>query len=120
MMNLVAPGGVQVGIASLLELPEVNYIAVETDRPAELEKIRNFDCKCERRSKENAERPHVSCSQQIDPDVIWETRTGMAGLTREQQDMVIMGIIKTCMNDSEMTQQENKQEANVQQVHLDG
>ena len=43
-----APGGGQVGIALLLELPEVNYIAVETDRPAELEKIRNFDCKCER------------------------------------------------------------------------
>lgn len=103
-----APGGVHVGIASLLELPEVNNIAVETDRKAELEKIMSFDCKCERRCKENAERPHVSCSQQIQPEVIWETRIGMAGLTREQQDMVIMGTIKTCMNDSEMTQSSKK------------
>ena len=63
--------GVHVGIASLLELPEINNAAVETDRPAELEKIRNFDCNCERQSKDNAERPPVFCSQQIDPDVIW-------------------------------------------------
>ena len=102
------PGGVQVGIASLLLLPEVNNVAVDSERPAEMEKIRNFDCKCQKksqkRSKENIEPQHVSCSKQLDADVIWETRTDMASLTKDQRDMVLMGIIKTCMNDSEMTQ----------------
>ena len=98
------PGGVQVGIASLLQLPEVNNVTVDIDRSAEMQKIKNFDCKCKKKSKENVDRLHVSCSQQLDPDVIWETRMDMAALSKDQKDMVILGIIKTCMNDSEITQ----------------
>lgn len=102
------PGGVQVGIAPLLLLPQVNNIAVDTDRPTEMEKIRNFDCKCGKRSKENKERPHVSCSQQLDADMIWESRMDMAALSKDHKDMFLLGIIKTCMNDSEMTQSTKK------------
>ena len=102
------PGGVQVGIASLLCLPEVNSVAVDTDRSAEMEKIINFDCGCQQRAKENAEQPRVSCSKRLNPDFIWETRTDMAALTREQKDLVILTCIKTCMNDSEMTQSTKK------------
>ena len=102
------PGGVQVGIASLLASAEINNLAIDPDRPAEMEKILNFDCKCQKRSKGSVDRPHVSCSQQLDPDVIWQTRMEMGALSKDQKDLVILGFIKACMNSSEMTQSTKK------------
>ena len=98
------PGGVNVDITALLKLPEVNHVAVDSDRPAEMQKIRNFHCGCQEGRKENSDIQPLSCSQRLDPDMICDTRMEMAALSKEQKDMVVMGIIKTCMNDSEMTQ----------------
>ena len=99
------PGGIQVGIVdSLLRSEEVTNVAVASDRTAEMLKIKNFECKCQENRKENSLLPSVSCSQKLDPEMICDTRMETAALTREQRDMFLLGIIKTCMNDSEMTQ----------------
>ena len=83
-------------------------LASEPAAAAEMAKIRNFDCKCQRKrhNKENSGQQtsfNASCSQNLDPAVIMETRREMAALPRDHRDMVLLAIITTCMNDSEMT-----------------
>ena len=99
------PGGVQLGfVDSLVTSEEVTNVAPASDRTEEMTKIRNFDCKCKEYRKENSQLQPVSCSKKLDPEMICDTRMETAALTREQRDMFLLGIIKTCMNDSEMTQ----------------
>ena len=93
---------------SCMEFDETNSSLCSEPSPAEMEKIINFDCKCQRKQKENSERQPGSCSQKLDPDVIWETRRDMAALSRDHRDLVLLGIIKTCMNDSDMTRSTKK------------
>ena len=101
-----APGGVQLSIAPLLpeQLAGLNDVVVECDRPAEMDKIRSFDCKCNERRKENSGHKPVSCSQKLDADMIYQNRIEIQALTKDERDMFMLGVIKTCMNDSEMTQ----------------
>ena len=104
------PGGIQVGIAPLLpeQLPELNDVAVESDLPTEMAKIRSFDCKCHERRKENSEHKPESCSKKLKEDMIYQSRMEMHALTKDERDMFLLGVIKTCMNDSEMTQCSNQ------------
>ena len=53
-------GTVAVGIENILR--SVDTVTVDTDCTKEMDKIRNFDCKCQQRRKENSEQA-VSCSQ---------------------------------------------------------
>ena len=99
------PGGIQFGIVdSLLRSEEVGCVAAASDRTEEMLKIRNFDCKCQARRKENSEQPPVSCSKKLKPELIFDRRMETAALTREQRDLFLLGIIQACVNDSELTQ----------------
>ncbi|XP_072289002.1 uncharacterized protein [Eucyclogobius newberryi] len=57
----------------------------------ELEKIRNFDCKCYSRRKENSLLSSKSCSGKLTPELMYKLRSDSLAAEREWQDMRIIG-----------------------------
>ncbi|XP_055076286.2 uncharacterized protein [Misgurnus anguillicaudatus] len=71
----------------------ISVVTFEGDEDREMQKIRNFDCKCYTRRKEN---PHgrQSCSQKLSPDIMYNIRMDSLAAEKEWQDMRIIGHLE--------------------------
>ncbi|XP_072298341.1 uncharacterized protein [Eucyclogobius newberryi] len=81
------------GHAEELEREITDAIATVTfaGENEELEKIRNFDCKCYSRRKENSLLSSKSCSGKLSPELMYKLRSDSLAAEREWQDMRIIG-----------------------------
>ncbi|MEQ2246333.1 hypothetical protein ILYODFUR_037316 [Ilyodon furcidens] len=59
-----------------------------------MEKIRNFDCKCYGRRKENSLLGTQSCSRKLSPELMYNIRMDSLAAEREWQDMRIIGHLE--------------------------
>ncbi|XP_041960055.1 uncharacterized protein LOC121718821 isoform X16 [Alosa sapidissima] len=68
-----------------------------------MEKIRNFDCRCYGRRKENSLLGTRSCSHKLSPEVMYNIRLDSLAAEREWQDMRIIGHLEASRRTSEIT-----------------
>ncbi|XP_013999733.1 uncharacterized protein [Salmo salar] len=66
--------------------------AMEPGYDKEMDKIRQFDCKCGEGRKEDNE---GSCTKKLYPDRIYKYRRNMASLTQRLRDIAILGVLNT-------------------------
>ncbi|KAK5613148.1 hypothetical protein CRENBAI_000903 [Crenichthys baileyi] len=66
----------------------------EENRNREMEKIRNFDCKCYGRRKENSLLGTQSCSRKLSPELMYNILMDSLAAEREWQDMRIIGHLE--------------------------
>ncbi|MEQ2198739.1 hypothetical protein XENOCAPTIV_017510 [Xenoophorus captivus] len=84
-------------VAEELERKISEAIAITTfeeNRNSEMEKIRNFDCKCYGRRKENSSLGTQSCSRKLSPEIMYNIRMDSLAAEREWQDMRIIGHLE--------------------------
>lgn len=84
----------------------ISTVTFEGDKDSKMEKIRNFDCKCYRRRKENSLLGTQSCSHKLSPELMYNIGMDSFAAEREWQDMRIIGQLEvnTCtVVTSEMT-----------------
>ncbi|CAK6972703.1 uncharacterized protein LOC125271036 [Scomber scombrus] len=72
----------------------ISVVTFEGDKDSEMEKIRNFDCKCYTRRKENSIQERQSCSHKLSPEVMYSIRMDSLAAEREWQDMRIIGHLE--------------------------
>ncbi|MEQ2271120.1 hypothetical protein XENORESO_021997 [Xenotaenia resolanae] len=59
-----------------------------------MEKVRNFDCKCYGRRKENSSLGTQSCSRKLSPVLMYNIRMDSLAAEMEWQDMRIIGHLE--------------------------
>ncbi|MEQ2178558.1 hypothetical protein GOODEAATRI_015340 [Goodea atripinnis] len=59
-----------------------------------MEKIRNFDCRCYGKRKENSSLRTQSCSHKLSPEIMYNIRMDSLAAEREWQDMRIIGHLE--------------------------
>ena len=69
----------------------ISIVTFDGDKDREMGKIRNFDCKCYTRRKENSLHGRQSCSQKLSPDIMYNIRLDSLAAEKEWQDMRIIG-----------------------------
>ncbi|ROI16573.1 hypothetical protein DPX16_22550 [Anabarilius grahami] len=72
----------------------ISIITFDGDKDREMVKIRNFDCKCCTRRKENSLHGRQSCSQKLSPDIMYNIRLDSLAAEKEWQDMRIIGHLE--------------------------
>lgn len=72
----------------------ISTVTCEGDKDSEMEKIRNFDCKCYVRRKENSLIGTHSCSDKLSPELMYSIRLDSLAAEREWQDMRIIGHLE--------------------------
>ena len=72
----------------------ISTVTFEGDKDSEMEKIRNFDCKCYTRRKENSLHGKQSCSHKLSPDLMYSIRMDSLAAEKEWQDMRIIGHLE--------------------------
>lgn len=72
----------------------ISTVTFEGDKDREMEKIRNFDCKCYGRRKENSLLGTQSCSHKLSPELMYNIRMDSLSAEREWQDMRIIGHLE--------------------------
>ncbi|ROL51095.1 hypothetical protein DPX16_14626 [Anabarilius grahami] len=73
----------------------ISIVTFDGDKDREMVKIRNFDCKCCTRRKENSLHGRQSCSQKLSPDIMYNIRLDSLAAEKEWQDMRIIGHLET-------------------------
>ena len=73
----------------------------------EMDKIRNFMCRCTKRRKEN-QPTKASCLEKLNPDDIYDRRQQMLMLSADMRDMVIFGHYDTHVRRTELTSDNKK------------
>ncbi|MEQ2261315.1 hypothetical protein XENORESO_008620, partial [Xenotaenia resolanae] len=69
------------------KISEANAVAIfEENRDSEMEKMRNFDCKCYGRRKETSSLGTQSCSHKLSPEIMYNIRMDSLAAEREWQD----------------------------------
>ena len=72
----------------------ISIVTFDGDKDREMGKIRNFDCKCYTRRKENSLHGRQSCSQKLSPDIMYNIRLDSLAAEKEWQDMRIIGHLE--------------------------
>ena len=89
-------------------LAVVEPLLIDSDTDKEMNKIRDFDCKCASTRKENSLLPNVSCIKKLSVSDVYQMRLDYAALSPECRDIAIMAIYAALSNDSAMTQRTKK------------
>ncbi|KAL7390188.1 hypothetical protein ABVT39_016614 [Epinephelus coioides] len=72
----------------------ISTVTFEGDKDSKMEKIRNFDCKCYGRRKENSLLGTQSCSHKLSPELMYNIRMDSLAAEREWRDMRIIGHLE--------------------------
>ena len=68
----------------------------------EMDRIRNFMCRCTKRKKEN-QPTQTSCMQKLNPVEVYDRRHQISMLSADMRDMVIFGHYDTHVRITELT-----------------
>ena len=90
------------GVNQDAAVQEINFAMenvdfIDLNHEMGMEKIRNFVCDCHKRRK-NPKPGDVSCSAKIPAEVIHKRRVEMCGLTSNEKDMMVLGMISSMAN----------------------
>ncbi|KAG7481875.1 hypothetical protein JOB18_007261 [Solea senegalensis] len=72
----------------------ISTVTFEGKKDRELEKIRNFDCKCYGRRKEDSLLGTQSCSRRLPPELMYNIRMDSLAAEKHWQDMRIIGHLE--------------------------